>query len=70
MQPAAAASTAAAFSTCCSASPTGSATTFLPNTPLTVGINGYKEAYPIRAVRDIRYKFIRNLFTKPEAWQL
>ena len=27
----------------------------------TVGINGYKEAYPIRAVRDTRYKLIRNL---------
>lgn len=27
----------------------------------TVGINGYKEPYPIRAVRDARYKYIRNL---------
>lgn len=27
----------------------------------TVGINGYKEPYPIRAVRDGRYKYIRNL---------
>ncbi|MFV0442280.1 MAG: sulfatase [Planctomycetaceae bacterium] len=27
----------------------------------TVGINGYQEAYPMRAVRDSRYKFIRNL---------
>ncbi|OPZ22956.1 MAG: Choline-sulfatase [candidate division BRC1 bacterium ADurb.BinA364] len=27
----------------------------------TVGINGYKEPYPIRAVRDARYKLIRNL---------
>ncbi len=27
----------------------------------TVGINGYKEPYPIRAVRDTRYKYIRNL---------
>jgi len=27
----------------------------------TVGINGYKEPYPMRAVRDARYKYIRNL---------
>ena len=27
----------------------------------TVGINGYKEPYPIRAARDERYKLIRNL---------
>ena len=27
----------------------------------TVGINGYKEPYPIRAVRDTHYKYIRNL---------
>jgi len=27
----------------------------------TVGLNGYKEPYPIRAVRDSRYKLIRNL---------
>ena len=27
----------------------------------TVGINGYKEPYPMRAVRDGRYKYIRNL---------
>ncbi|MEZ5940512.1 MAG: sulfatase [Planctomycetaceae bacterium] len=27
----------------------------------TVGINGYEMPYPIRAVRDSRYKFIRNL---------
>jgi len=27
----------------------------------TVGINGFKEPYPIRAVRDARYKYIRNL---------
>ena len=27
----------------------------------TVGINGYLEAYPIRAARDPRYKLIRNL---------
>ena len=30
----------------------------------TVGINGYLEPYPIRAVRDKRYKFIRNLASK------
>lgn len=27
----------------------------------TVGINGYKAPYPMRAVRDARYKLIRNL---------
>lgn len=27
----------------------------------TVGINGYREPYPMRAARDIRYKYIRNL---------
>lgn len=27
----------------------------------TVGINGYKQPYPMRAVRDRRYKLIRNL---------
>lgn len=27
----------------------------------TVGINGYREPYPIRAARDARYKYIRNL---------
>ena len=27
----------------------------------TVGINGYKEPYPIRSARDSRYKYIRNL---------
>ncbi|MCA9059554.1 MAG: hypothetical protein KDA85_13700, partial [Planctomycetaceae bacterium] len=27
----------------------------------TVGINGYQEPYPMRAVRDQRYKYIRNL---------
>ncbi|MBL9190678.1 MAG: sulfatase [Opitutaceae bacterium] len=27
----------------------------------TVGINGYKAPYPIRAARDARYKYIRNL---------
>jgi uncharacterized sulfatase len=27
----------------------------------TVGINGYKQPYPMRAVRDSRFKYIRNL---------
>lgn len=27
----------------------------------TVGINGYQQPYPMRAVRDSRYKYIRNL---------
>jgi N-sulfoglucosamine sulfohydrolase len=27
----------------------------------TVGINGYREPYPMRAARDARYKYIRNL---------
>jgi uncharacterized sulfatase len=27
----------------------------------TVGINGYKQPYPIRGARDTRYKYIRNL---------
>ena len=27
----------------------------------TVGVNGYKQPYPVRAVRDARYKLIRNL---------
>ena len=27
----------------------------------TVGINGYKQPYPMRAARDSRYKYIRNL---------
>ncbi len=27
----------------------------------TVGINGYRDPYPMRAVRDARYKYIRNL---------
>lgn len=27
----------------------------------TVGINGYQQPYPIRAARDARYKYIRNL---------
>ena len=27
----------------------------------TVGINGYREPYPMRAVRDARFKYIRNL---------
>ncbi len=30
----------------------------------TVGINGYKEPYPMRAVRNSRYKLIRNLAPK------
>lgn len=32
----------------------------------TVGINGYKEPYPMRAVRDARYKLIRNLAPENE----
>ena len=27
----------------------------------TVGVHGYKDPYPIRAVRDQRYKYVRNL---------
>lgn len=27
----------------------------------TVGVNGYKDPYPMRGVRDMRYKYIRNL---------
>ncbi len=27
----------------------------------TVGINGYKQPYPMRSARDVRYKYIRNL---------
>jgi uncharacterized sulfatase len=27
----------------------------------TVGINGYKQPYPMRSARDIRYKYVRNL---------
>lgn len=34
----------------------------------TVGINGYRQPYPIRAVRDVRYKYIRNLTPKNEYW--
>jgi uncharacterized sulfatase len=34
----------------------------------TVGINGYKEPYPIRAARDGRYKLIRNLAPENEFW--
>lgn len=32
----------------------------------TVGINGYKEPYPMRAVRDASYKLIRNLAPENE----
>jgi uncharacterized sulfatase len=32
----------------------------------TVGINGWKEPYPMRAVRDSRYKLIRNLAPRNE----
>lgn len=34
----------------------------------TVGIVGYKEPYPMRAVRDGRYKFIRNLAPENRYW--
>ena len=34
----------------------------------TVGINGYKEPYPMRAVRDSRYKLIRNLAPENTYW--
>jgi N-sulfoglucosamine sulfohydrolase len=34
----------------------------------TVGIIGYKEPYPMRAVRDARYKFIRNLAPENQYW--
>jgi N-sulfoglucosamine sulfohydrolase len=34
----------------------------------TVGINGYREPYPMRAVRDARYKLIRNLAAKNTYW--
>ncbi|MEI8045086.1 MAG: sulfatase, partial [Verrucomicrobiota bacterium] len=34
----------------------------------TVGIIGFKEPYPIRAVRDNRYKFIRNLAPENNYW--
>jgi N-sulfoglucosamine sulfohydrolase len=27
----------------------------------TVGINGYKQPYPMRSARDVRYKYVRNL---------
>ncbi len=33
-----------------------------------VGVIGYKEPYPIRAVRDGRYKLIRNLTPENEYW--
>ena len=32
----------------------------------TVGINGYREPYPMRAVRDARFKYIRNLAPENE----
>lgn len=32
---------------------------FAQNT--TVGVNGFKEPYPMRSARDVRYKYIRNL---------
>jgi N-sulfoglucosamine sulfohydrolase len=34
----------------------------------TVGINGYKEPYPMRAARDARYKLIRNLAPGNRYW--
>ncbi len=34
----------------------------------TVGVNGYKEPYPSRAVRDGRYKLIRNLAPENRFW--
>jgi len=34
----------------------------------TIGIIGYKEPYPMRAVRDARYKFIRNLAPENRYW--
>lgn len=34
----------------------------------TVGIIGFKEPYPMRAVRDSRYKFIRNLAPENTYW--
>jgi uncharacterized sulfatase len=34
----------------------------------TVGVNGYKQPYPTRAVRDARYKLIRNLAPENEFW--
>ena len=34
----------------------------------TVGINGFKEPYPMRAVRDHRYKYIRNLAPENTYW--
>lgn len=34
----------------------------------TVGVNGYKEPYPSRAVRDTRYKLIRNLAAQNIFW--
>ena len=43
---------------------TGKSTTFrdyIYSQHTTVGIVGYKDPYPMRAVRDTRYKYIRNL---------
>jgi len=34
----------------------------------TVGVNGFREPYPSRAVRDARYKLIRNLMPQNEFW--
>jgi N-sulfoglucosamine sulfohydrolase len=34
----------------------------------TIGIAGYKEAYPMRCVRDARYKYIRNLASDNTYW--
>lgn len=34
----------------------------------TVGINGFRESYPMRAVRDERYKLIRNLAPDNTYW--
>ncbi|MCA8996960.1 MAG: sulfatase, partial [Planctomycetaceae bacterium] len=34
----------------------------------TVGINGYKAPYPMRAARDRRFKYIRNLAPENEYW--
>ena len=34
----------------------------------TVGVYGYREPYPMRAVRDARYKYIRNLAPENTYW--
>jgi uncharacterized sulfatase len=34
----------------------------------TVGINGYRQPYPMRAARDARYKLIRNLAPNNTYW--